>query len=97
MKISTYNADNISRAATELLNALNDTNNELQEELIHLQLAQTGVEEKDWVNHTEHLDRAIKETQDAAQYVFEVSKQLEQLVQLIDPNSPSETQIVKDE
>lgn len=82
MKISTCNAADISRAATELLNTLNDTNNELQEELIHLQLAQTGVEEKDWIRHPEHLDRDIKETQEAIQYVFETSKQLERLIQL---------------
>lgn len=80
MKIS--NADNIDKAANELLNALNDTNNELQEELIHLQLTQTGVEEKDWIRPPEHLDRDIKETQEAIQYVFETSKQLERLIQL---------------
>lgn len=82
MKISTCNADDINKAATELLNALNSTNNELQEELIHLQLAQTGVEEKDWARHPEHLERDIKETQEAIQYVFETSKQLERLIQL---------------
>lgn len=82
MKISTCNANNIIKTTNDLIDALNEANNELQEELIHLQLAQTGVEEKDWTRQPEHLERDIKETQDDAQFVFEVSKQLERLIQL---------------
>lgn len=82
MKISTCNANNIIKTTNDLIETLNETNNELQEELIHLQLAQTGVEEKDWIRHPEHLNRDIKETQEAIQYVFEMSKQLERLIQL---------------
>ena len=82
MKISTCNANNIIKTTNDLIDALNEANNELQAELIHLQLAQTGVEEKDWIRHPEHLNRDIKETQEAIQYVFEMSKQLERLIQL---------------
>ena len=82
--LSTHTANKINTTTNELLETLNEANNELQEELLHLQLAKAGIEEpKDWVKVTnpEQLNRAIRETQEEIHLVFELLKQVERFIQ----------------
>lgn len=81
-KLSTRTADTLIKTASAAIAALNGANNELQEDLIHLQLAQAGIEEKDWISHPENLERDIEETDAAAQFVFDLTQELEKLAQL---------------
>ena len=83
--LSTRTAINLSTKTTELLETLNKANDELQEELIHLQLAKAGIEEpSEWVKHPEHLDRDIRETQEEIHLIFGMLKQVEHFIQTID-------------
>lgn len=82
--LSTHTANKINTTTNELLETLNEANNELQEELLHLQLAKAGIEEpNDWVKVTnpEQLNRAIRETQEEIHLVFELLKQVERFIQ----------------
>lgn len=80
--LSNATAINLSTKTTELLNTLNKANSELQEELIHLKLAQAGIEEpSEWVKHPENLTRDIKETQEEIHLVFGMIKQVERFIQ----------------
>ena len=75
-------ANSIIKTTTELLNDLNKANDELQEELLHLQLAQADIEEpQEWVKHPENLTRDIKETQEEIHLVFGMIKQVERFIQ----------------
>ncbi len=96
--LSSRTADTLIKTASAAIAALNGANNELQEALIHLQLAQAGIEEKDWMRHPESLERDIEEHEEATQFVFELAKELEKLAQLAttwktkpDADLPSET------
>ena len=83
--LSTRTATNLNTKTTELLETLNKANEELQEELIHLQLAQAGIEEPNaWVKHPENLDRDIRETQEEIHLIFGMLKQVEHFIQTID-------------
>ena len=83
--LSTRTAINLSTKTTELLETLNKANDELQEELIHLQLAKAGIEEpSEWVKRPEHLDRDIRETQEEIHLIFGMLKQVEHFIQTID-------------
>lgn len=83
--LSTRTAINLSTKTTELLETLNKANDELQEELIHLQLAKAGIEEtSEWVKHPEHLEQDIRETQEEIHLVFGMIKQVEHFIQTID-------------
>ena len=80
--LSNATAHKLNTTTTELLNTLNKANNELQEELLHLQLAQADIEEpQEWVKHPENLTRDIKETQEEIHLVFGMIKQVERFIQ----------------
>ena len=80
--LSNATANKLNTTTTELLNTLNKANNELQEELLHLQLAQADIEEpQEWVKHPENLTRDIKETQEEIHLVFGMIKQVERFIQ----------------
>ena len=80
--LSTRTAINLSTKTTEMLETLNKANEELQEELLHLQLAKAGLEEpSEWVKHPENLTRDIKETQEEIHLVFGMIKQVERFIQ----------------
>ena len=80
--LSNATAHKLNTTTTELLNTLNKANKELQEELLHLQLAQADIEEpQEWVKHPENLTRDIKETQEEIHLVFGMIKQVERFIQ----------------
>lgn len=80
--LSNATAHKLDTTTTELLNTLNKANDELQEELIHLQLAQAGIEEpQEWVKHPEHLERDVRETQEEIHLIFGMIKQVERFIQ----------------
>ena len=83
--LSNATAHKLDTTTTELLETLNKANNELQEELIHLQLAQADIEEpQEWVKHPENLEQDIRETQEEIHLVFGMLKQVEHFIQTID-------------
>ena len=80
--LSNATAHKLNTKTTELLETLNKANDELQEELLHLQLAQAGIEEPNaWVKHPEHLERDVRETQEEIHLVFNLLKQVERFIQ----------------
>lgn len=96
--LSSRTASDVIKAASILMDAIQEANNELQEELMRLQLTHAGIEETDWMRHPENLERDIAEYQEATQTTFEVAKQVERLAQLtavwrdhFDADLPSES------
>ena len=80
--LSNATAHKLNTTTTELLETLNKANNELQEELLHLQLAKAGIEEPhEWVEKPEHIERDIAETQEEIHLVFNLLKQVERFIQ----------------
>ena len=80
--LSNATAHKLNTTTTELLNTLTEANDELQEELLHLQLAQADIEEpQEWVKHPENLERDVRETQEEIHLIFGMIKQVERFIQ----------------